>query len=90
MKKLQLPSIHVNGTSKARLIEDICEASQALDVAYEAMKRTGPNGRDYYTQGPDALASATDQHTARLRLIDAVKQEMDALAVGIERGGHGV
>lgn len=80
---MTLPTIHLNGTPKDRLIEDLCEASQALDLAYEAMKRTGPNGRDYYPQGPGALESAIDEHSDRLRRLDAVKREVDELIEAI-------
>ena len=81
---MQLPTIHLNGTSKASLIEDLCEASQTLNLAYEAMKRTGPNGRDYYPQGPAALEAATNEHMDRLRRLDAVKKEIDELTLAID------
>ncbi len=58
---MQLPTIHLNGTSKANLIEPLCEASQSLDLAYEALKRTGPNGRDYYPQGQAAQAGCRQE-----------------------------
>jgi hypothetical protein len=81
---MMLPTIHLNGTSKERLIEDLCEASHALDSAFEALKRTAPNGRDYYPQGPAALSMAEDEHTDRLRRLDAIKNEIDALTVAID------
>jgi hypothetical protein len=81
---MQLPTIHHNGTSKERLIEALCEASAKLDDAYQALKQTAPNGRDYYPQGPEALQRATAEHLDRLRRVDAVKNEIDALTIAID------
>lgn len=81
---MMIPTIHLNGTSKERLIESLCEASGKLNDAYEAMKQTAPNGRDYYPQGPDALGKATEEHFARLRKLDGVKEEIDALTIAID------
>ena len=81
---MQLPTIHLNGTSKARLIEGLCNAAAALDAAYNALKQTAPNGRDYYPQGPAALAQAEKEHSDRLRRVDAVKDEVDKLTVAID------
>jgi hypothetical protein len=82
-----VPTIHLNGTSKQSLIDALCEASNKLNDAYEAMKQTAPNGRDYYPQGPDALRAATDEHMDRLRRLDAVKTEIDQLAMAIDEQG---
>lgn len=81
---LAIPTIHLNGTSKERLIEALCAASAALDDAYKAMKQTAPNGRDYYPQGPDAIHTAEAQHMARLKKVDEVKDEIDALTLAID------
>ena len=85
---MMVPTLHLNGTSKTSLIDDLCEASHALNVAYDAMKRCGPNGRDYYPQGPNAINVATDEHSDRLRRLDAIKHEIDELTLAIDRGGH--
>jgi len=84
---MQLPCIHLNGTSKERLIESLCAASQALDLAYSALKQTAPNGRDYYPIGPGALERATAEHFGRLRKLDDVKKEIDEITVAIDRMG---
>lgn len=85
---MQLPTIHLNGTSKDELINVLCDASTAIDAAYEAMKLAAPNGRDYYPQGPEALQRATDEHLGRLRRLDDIKREIDELTVKIDEGGH--
>lgn len=76
---MQLPTIHTNGTSKERLIELLCEASQALDLAFSALKQTAPNGRDYYPQGNDAFDKAVAEHYDRMKRLDAIKDEVDEL-----------
>lgn len=82
---MTLPTLHMNGTTKDALIESLCSASQALDLAYQALKETAPNGRDYYPQGPAALNAATDEHLDRLRRLDGIKKEIDALTIAIDR-----
>lgn len=85
---MQLPTIHLNGTSKERLVEDLCEASNAIDAAYDKLKQCGPNGRDYYPQGPEAMERAQAEHFSRLKRLDAVKKEVDALTLAIDRIGE--
>ena len=83
-KKMQLPTIHLNGTAAQTLIETLCEASERLEDAYSAIKQTAPNGRDYYPQGAGAIDLATREHLARLQRIDDVKKEIDALTMAID------
>lgn len=82
---MTIPTVHLNGTAKDRLIETLCAASNALDAAYEALKEAAPNGRDYYPQGPGAMEAAQNEHMARLRAVDAVKGEIDRLMLAIDR-----
>lgn len=80
---MQLPCIHTNGTSREMLVSDLCEASHAIDAAYEALKKCCPNGRDYYPLGPAAMKAAEDEHFDRLRRLDGVKKEIDKLTLAI-------
>lgn len=80
---MTIPMIHLNGTSKERLIDALGNASNALNDAYLALKETAPNGRDYYPLGPEAMESATQEHMSRLRQVDAVKKEIDDMAGAI-------
>jgi len=81
---LLMPVIHLNGTSKERLIEALCEASNKLNDAYEALKETAPNGRDYYPIGPSAIITAQEQHHSRLRRLDEIKSEIDQITESID------
>ena len=81
---MTLPTIHLNGTSAEILIADIMAARCHLESAYEAIQKTAPNSRDYYTQGPDALAAAIAEHRERLKRVYDVSQELYAMAMGIQ------
>lgn len=85
---MTIPTVHANGTSKAELIAALCAASEALDAAYIAMKRCGPNGRDYYPQGPHAIGEAQREHFARLMRVVAVKEEIDRLTMAVDEQGN--
>lgn len=77
---MQVPTVHLNGTSKDDLLKGLENASYCLTQAYEALKQTAPNGRDYYPQGNEALGKATEEHMDRLRRLDAINDEIDELA----------
>lgn len=83
-----LPTIHDNGTSKDAIIGGLLAASSALGNAYSVLKNTSPNGRDWYPQGPAAMEQATAEHMDRLRRLDTIKEEIDALVVAIDRIGN--
>lgn len=73
------PTIHLNGTSRETLLELYAKASDSLGMAYDDLKQAAPNGRDYYTQGPEAMDAAVAEHMDRLRRLDALKAEIDCL-----------
>lgn len=71
------PIIHLNGTSKERLLDALGEAYNAIKVtAYDALRETAPNGRDYYLQ-PGLLEKATAQHLRRLAVLDELAAEIE-------------
>ena len=78
------PTIHSNGTGKQTLIDGLCDAADALNAAYAALKKCAPNGRDYYVQGGNAMERATAEHMDRLKRLDAIKEEIDALTIAID------
>ena len=76
-----LPTIHLNGTSPQDLLDGYRAAMDAVQAAGEALAKCGPNGRDYYPQGPDAIGVAADQHRMRREAVMAVYDELVALAI---------
>jgi len=81
------PPVHLNGSGKERLIDNLCGVSQALNGAYEAMRAICPNGRDYYPLGAVAMARAEREHRSRLERLDQIKAETDAIAEAIADQG---
>ena len=84
---MMLPTIHRNGTSKAELMKQATDALAALRRAIDAMVAMGPNGRDYYPQGPDAIKAAIVEHCTRVGSLVMVQKEIEAIAVGIDADG---
>lgn len=84
--KLVAPHVHLNGTSKAELLEQLENIYTALGEAYDAVKRSAPNGRDYYPLPPDAMEAAREQHVRRLTVIDSLRNELVAQCNMIESG----
>ena len=85
--ELQAPLVHLNGSGKDHLIDNLCGASQALNGAYEVLRRVCPNGRDYYPLGSAAMARAEQEHRSRLERLDQIKAEIDAMAEAIADQG---
>jgi hypothetical protein len=81
---LVLPTIHLNGTSKEVLFEDLSNALYAVTLAMEAVQATAPHGRDYYTQSGNALQQALAQHASRLHSLQTVYDELEAIAEHVQ------
>lgn len=62
-----IPAIHLNGTSRAELLRAHTDALDLLRVACEQLCRCGPNGRDFYPKGQDAITAATTACSAWAR-----------------------
>jgi hypothetical protein len=73
---LIVPTVHMNGTSRNALQEQLTEASLAIDNALTKLMLAIPHGRDYYVQGDSALKLAMDQHRARVQKLIDVREEI--------------
>ena len=84
--QLVVPRVHLNGTSRRELTEQIENAYSALGVAYDAMRGMAPNGRDYYVynDGMATLRKAEDQHRARLVAIEGLRRELEMMIEKLE------
>lgn len=85
---MMVPTIHLNGTSKQDLLADMLKAYHAIQHAKAALGQASPNGRDYYPQGNGALLIAQDEHRDRIDRLTSVADEIEALAMAIQDGGH--
>ncbi len=74
------PTIHLNGTGRQALVDQLCDACTAINAAVSAMGEASPNGRDYYPQGPDALPQALREHQDRIARLIAVREELMEIA----------
>ena len=81
---LTFPTIHLNGSSANKLIEDYSDVHHALFVAFEKMGAAGPNGRDYYPQGDEAIHKATQEHASRLERLRDINLELRAIIENIQ------
>jgi len=77
---MTFPTIHMNGTSRDRLYEEICEVAGTVRAAIRAMESASPNGRDYYPQGPAALPAAAAEHRSRIERLSSVLAELQEIA----------
>lgn len=77
------PTIHLNGTSRAELMEQFQNAHNALYQAMRALEDCAPNGRDYYPQGDSALSVAVAEHVARILAVKSVDADICALIEAI-------
>lgn len=79
------PIIHLNGTSKQRLLDALSEAYWAVGQAMDKLRHCAPNGRDYYPE-PGRMERACEQHDMRGRylkaVLDSLQAEVDAIGFG--------
>lgn len=80
---MRKPTIHLNGTSRQRLLDDLTAAADAMREAHRAVCNASPNARDYYPQGSDAFGAADDEHRARLARLESVLAELNELTVHV-------
>ena len=83
-KTVIAPRVHMNGTSRDSLVAALDAAHDTIGQAYESLKQTAPNGRDYYTEGPQAMEKAQDEHRDRLLALHNVQAELYAIILAIE------
>ena len=84
MPDIVTPIIHMNGTSKRALIDQLCTAYRAVQDAMDALRQASPNGRDFYPE-PGRLQKAEAQHRARQERLQAVLESLEAEAEAIDR-----
>lgn len=86
---MRVPTVHLNGTSKASLIEGYLNIHQSVEAAIDVLRRNCPNARDYYTQGNEAFSEAAKEHQERLLSLLKVSRECMEIAEAISDQGAG-
>lgn len=89
-KTLVAPLVHLNGTSRDSLLEQLEAAAEAVNTAQNVLQNCHPNGRDYYPLAPidgkPVISIATEQHWHRQRLLESVRLELNAIYDAIVDG----
>lgn len=75
------PTIHMNGTGAAQLLQQYSAALYALSDAMTALCDAAPHGRDYYPQGDTAYREAAAEHAARALKLGQVYAELERLCL---------
>lgn len=75
-----IPHVHPNGTAGKDLLEQRLAVLRSLREAEEKMRSAWPNGRDFYTKGPDALPKAHAVWVRRIDQVRALSKELEAEA----------
>lgn len=78
-KNLTLPNVHLGGTARTTLLDDITTVQGVLRETIEAMKSIAPHNRDYHLE-PFAINAATDEHRSRVNHLQVVLDELQQLA----------
>jgi hypothetical protein len=74
------PTVHLNGTSRKELVEQLAEGWRKTSEAMTALQNGAPHARDYYIQtNPDAYNIARAQHSDRLRRLQSIKDELNQI-----------
>lgn len=76
---VQVPTVHLNGTARQELQEQLLGAIHAVDAATAALCKAAPNARDYYVKSNVAAMLAAAEHRARLGKLAEVKAELHTM-----------
>lgn len=79
MSAENLPTVHLNGTSRDALFEANADAAGAIRAALTKLGEAAPNARDFYPQGPDAYGKARVEHDARAEALRGVLKDFEAI-----------
>ena len=78
------PLVHINGTDRDTLIAGYKAARNAIMDANFLLRAAGPNGRDYYTLGPEAWNTAVFEHAMRLQQIEDIARDLSDIIAQIQ------
>jgi hypothetical protein len=76
-RRLVLPSVHLNGTSKGELEAQYRSMHEGISVAIKELSEAAPHPRDYYVQGDGAFDAARAKHRERVNRLNELLQEIE-------------
>lgn len=75
-----MPTVHLNGTGRARLIEGYENAWRSLQATIETLAKAECHPRDYYVQDdPDAFVKARAQRDQQFADLQRIQSEIGAI-----------
>lgn len=83
-----IPTVHLNGTGKQHLVQELLDAHKAVGAAILALHQVTVHGRDFYPQGPNAYGQARHEMDARLLTLHALQDELRQMFEGVEGQGR--
>lgn len=84
-RKPLAPYVHLNGTSRQALLEQLRDAKAAVEAAREALQMASPHARDYYVISDTAFAQANREHCSRRDRLTSVLEELTEIYIDIYR-----
>ncbi len=78
-----VPLVHMGGTGKQGLINQLSEVCGALQDAHAKLRQAGPHMRDYYpypSGGEPEFKVARERHSSRLQRLEELQTELEELA----------
>jgi len=84
-RKPIVPYVHLNGTSREALLDQLREAKTAVEAARDAVGSAGPHGRDYYVISATAFDQAQRDHQSRMERLTSVLEELTEMYIDVYR-----
>lgn len=84
--KVQCPLVHLNGTSKEDLLDQVRNASTIARELKSALSTMYPNMRDYYPLGEEAFTRAKSQLLRQMTSVNTILNELSFMYEGIQTG----
>jgi hypothetical protein len=78
-----VPTVHLNGTSRAELERQLEAAATAVRDAIVTVGGAAPNARDYYPQGDDAFRVAARQHAGWLVQLGDILTSLETVRASL-------
>lgn len=84
-----IPTVHMNGDTREELIRVNMRVYEKAGDLLTALYQSGPNGRNFYPQGVEAIIHAAEEHRDRIEAVQRIKAEMEEIVHALQQGGDG-
>ena len=81
------PRVHLNGTSRKELLEQLESAGRAVIAARKALANSFPHARDYYVVSDSAYTQARAEWNVRLALLTTLRNDILDIYQNVEAQG---